>query len=174
MLQIHTNPNPIPFVHIVARRKNGDRVYLFGEAQRQLRTIRKVLMKLARHYDLPMIAFTEFPGLEMINASNDELLACLSTVPNPYDDRIDDPRIAIAASNRDWRICNCVQARDPTIEQLVTVSAQQEDWMTFWRVRHPDAGMRERLAQQLAEDQALKAENRERLRRRKEDGQHTN
>jgi hypothetical protein len=169
MLEITTNPLR-PGSGIGARRKNGDKIYLRGETIRQLRIVRKILMKLSKHFDLPMATFAAFPGLEMINASNDELLACLSTVPNPYDDRVDDPRIAIAASNRDWRICNCVQARDPTIEQLVTVSAQQEDWMTFWRVRHPDAGMRERLAQELVKARALKAENRARLERRQANG----
>jgi hypothetical protein len=164
MLEITTDAHR-PGSGIGARRKNGDKIYLRGETIRQLRTVRRVLMKLAKHYGLPLNTFAEFLGVEMINATNDELLDCLSTVPNPYSGV--DLRVAIAASNRDWRICNCICARDPTIEQLVTVSAQQEDWQVFWRCNHPDVGMRDRLAQELAEGRALKAENRERLEQRR-------
>ena len=163
MLEITTDARA-PGSGIGARRKNGDRIYLRGETIRQLRIVRKVLMKLSKHFDMPMSTFAAFLGLDQINATNDEMLHCLSTVPNPYDERVTDLRIAVAASNRDWRICEYVCARDPTIDQLVTVSANAEDWQTFWRVRHPQAAMREHLAAELVKGRALKAENRERRR----------
>jgi hypothetical protein len=50
------------FVRISARRSNGDKVYIFGETVRQVKQIRRMLMKLARHYgDLPMIFCARFP-----------------------------------------------------------------------------------------------------------------
>jgi hypothetical protein len=149
------------------RRRNGDRVYLFGEHRRQLKTVRKILMKLSQHYGLPMATFADFIGIERINTTNDELIDCLSNVPDPYAEV--DLRAAMVASTRDFRICERVRAQDPTIEQLLTVSGNSEDWYNFWRVRSSKSWTPERMAKD-AELQKLKAENRERLERRGANG----
>jgi hypothetical protein len=174
MLVITTDPRA-PGSGIGARRKNGDRIYLRGENIRQLKIVRKVLMKLAKHFDLPMATFTDFVGLEHINTSNEELLECLSTVPDPYAPV--DERVAMVASTRDFKIANRIlsRPRQSTLEQLLAVSANSEDWSNFWRVRSSKGFTPERIAEE-AKLQKLKASNREKLeqRSRSANGQHTN
>jgi hypothetical protein len=160
MLEITTDPHR-PGSGIGARRKNGDKIYLRGETIRQLRTVRKMLMKLSRHYGLPMIAFADFAGVEEINTTNEDLIECLSTVPDPYAGV--DRRVAVEAWQRDWRICNRVLRQDPTIDQLLTVSGNQQDWMTWWRCNHDDPQMRSLLAEEIANAQELIMSNRARL-----------
>src|SRR6266566_1897086 len=118
MLEITTDPLR-PGSRISARRKNGDKIFLYGETIRQLKTARKVLMKLSKHFDLPLATFTDFVGLEMINASNYELIECLSSVPDPYAPV--DLRAAMVASSRDFKIVNRIlsRPRQSTIEQLL-------------------------------------------------------
>ena len=161
MLQITNDPHA-PGSGIGARRKNGDRIYLRGEARQQLRKVRKVLMKLARHYNLPLIAFTDFAGIEEINASNEDLVDCLSTVPDPYSGV--ERREAMTAAIRDSRICERILAQgDASIDQLLAVSGNQQDWCTWWRCNHPDPQVRARLAEQIADAQELIMSNRARL-----------
>jgi hypothetical protein len=83
MLEITTDPHR-PGSRIGARRKNGDKVFIYGNVTRQLRTVRTILMKLARHFDLPLADFAEFLGIEEINVSKEDLIQCLSAVPDPY------------------------------------------------------------------------------------------
>jgi hypothetical protein len=173
MLEITTDPLR-PGSRISARRKNGDKIFLYGETIRQLKTARKVLMKLSKHFDLPLATFTDFVGLEMINASNDELIECLSSVPDPYAPV--DLRAAMVASSRDFKIVNRIlsRPRQSTIEQLLAVSGNSEDWSNFWRVRSPSGFTKERMAEE-AEYRKLRAENRERLERRNNaNAQHPN
>jgi hypothetical protein len=109
-----------------------------------LATIRKLLMKLGRAYDLPMSHFADFWGIEKINATNAELLECLSVVPDPYCGC--DPRQALIAAMRDARIIQRVLARDPTLEQLFTIQESNYDWGVYWRCNHPTEAGRQRFA----------------------------
>jgi hypothetical protein len=160
MLEITTNARA-PGSGIGARRKNGDKIFLRGETIHQLRTVRKLLMKLAHHYNLPLAAFADFAGIEEINAENADLIDCLSTVPDPYAGV--DKRVAMEAWQRDYRICERVLAQDPTIDQLLAVSGNQQDWLTWWRCNHPDAQMRSLLAEEIANAQELIMSNRVKL-----------
>jgi hypothetical protein len=164
MLEITTDPHA-PGSGIGARRKNGDKIFLRGETIHQLRTVRKLLMKLAHHYNLPLVAFADFAGIEESNAENTDLIECLSTVPDPYAGV--DRRVAMEAWQRDWRICNRILQQDPIIDQLLAVSGNQQDWMTWWRCNHPDAGMRSLLAEEIANAQELIMSNRARLAQRR-------
>ena len=165
MLVITTDPRA-PGSGIGARRKSGDKIYLRGKPIQQLRIVRKILMRLAKHYAMPLATFADFVGIEMINATNEELIECLSTVPDPYAPV--DERAAMIASTRDFKIVNRIlsRPRQSTIEQLLAVSANSEDWANFWRVRSPKGFTPERIAKQ-AEFQKLKASNREKLEQRR-------
>src|SRR5260370_3607244 len=80
-----TAPTQRNYTGIGARRKNGDRIRIFANNLRQCRTLRKILMKLAKHYGLPLAQHADFDGIGMISATNDELLTCLSPFPcDPY------------------------------------------------------------------------------------------
>jgi hypothetical protein len=152
------------FTSLPVRRKGDQVVYVTGETKRQTRAVRKLLMALARRFGLPMIAFAEFAGVEKLNAANEDLIDCLSIVPNPYPSglRWSEAELETAkrAWMRDWKICNRVLAQDPTIEELLAVSGNQQDWCNWWRCNHPDASVRARMAQGIAEAQALINENR--------------
>jgi hypothetical protein len=171
--EITTDPQPHGhnYVGIGARRKNGDRIRIFGETKRQVKAIRKLLMKLGQHFGLPMANHADFVGIERINAANDDLIDCLSSVPDPYAPDI-DMQAAWIAWRRDWKICNRILAQDPSIDQLLSVSGNQQDWMTWFRCNHPDARVRDALARDIAKVQPLISENRERLaKQRKANGQ---
>jgi hypothetical protein len=173
--EITSDPHPSchsNYIGIGARRKNGDRVYVFGECRRQIKAVRKLIMKLGRHLGLPMKDLADFRGLGMIAAENDDLIDCLSSVPDPYAGV--DLRAAFVAWKRDLNITDQILHQDPSIPQLTAVSDNQEDWLLFWRCNCPVPAIRDHLAQELEEARALKAENRERLERRKADGQQTN
>jgi hypothetical protein len=129
-------------------------------------------MKLSRHYGLPLAAHADFAGMHMINADNDNLIDCLSSVPDPYAGV--DLRAAFVAWRRDLNVTDLILRQDPSIPQLTAVSDNQEDWLVFWRCNCPVPEIRDHLAQELAKGRALKAENRERLARRNADGQQTN
>jgi hypothetical protein len=155
------------YTGIGARRKNGDRIRIFGDNLRQCRTLKRILMALAKHYGLPLAQHANFDGIGMIAATNDELLTCLSPFPgDPYSGV--DLHAAFVAWQRDLNITNLILAQNPTIPQLRKVSDNQEDWLLFWRVNCPVQQIREHLAQELVEVRALKAENRERLEQIKE------
>jgi hypothetical protein len=164
MLEITTEPNRFGS-RVSAHRRNGDKVYLGGEARRQLKTVRKILMKLAGHYGLKMIEHADFLGVERINATNDDLVECLSSAPDPYSGV--DLRAAMVAWRRDLNITNQILHQDPSVDQLLAVCDNQEDWLVFWRCNCPVPAIRDHLAQELAKARALKAENQERLARRK-------
>jgi hypothetical protein len=168
MLVITTDPRA-PGSGIGARRKNGDKIYLRGKPVRQLRIVRKILMALSRHFDLPLATFDDFTGLEHINTTNDELIECLSTVPDPYAPV--DERVVMVASTRDFKIANRIlsRPRQSTLEQLLAVSANSEDWANFWRVRSTKGFTPERIAEE-AELQKLKASNRGKLEQRSANG----
>jgi hypothetical protein len=172
MLVITTDPRRSGS-SIAARRKSGDKVFIYGNVTRQLRTVRKILMKLSRHYsNLPMIAFAGFAGVEEINVTKEELLECLSAVPDPYSGV--DVRIAMEAWQRDWHICERVLKQDLSIDQLLAVSGNQQDWCVFWRCNHDDPRMRALLAEEIANAQELIMSNRERLQQQRQaNGQHT-
>jgi hypothetical protein len=169
LVEITTNPHPshhggASFNRITARRKNGDKAFVFAATKRQCLAIKGILMKLARHYGpLPMITFADFIGVERINASNDDLIECLSAVPDPYAQV--DLRAAMVATTRDFRICERVRAQDPTYKHLLAVCDCCEDWHNFWRVRSKNGFTPERIAEE-AEFQKLKADNRRRLQQR--------
>jgi hypothetical protein len=101
MLKITTDPRASGS-GIGARRKNGDQVFLRGENIKQLRTVRKVLIKMAQHFQLPMAELGDFLGVDRINLTNRDLLECLSTVPNLYSEV--DFAVAIEAWRRDYKI----------------------------------------------------------------------
>jgi hypothetical protein len=165
MLEITTNPSGFG---TPVRRRNGDLVYIYGECRRQLKTVRKLLMKLSRHWGLPMKHLADFAGLEGIgNAGNDDLIDCLSSVPDPYSGV--ELRAAMIAWKRDLNITDLILRQDPSIPQLLAVSDNQEDWLVFWRCNCPVPAIRDHLAQELVKGRALKAENRARLGRRKAD-----
>jgi hypothetical protein len=171
MLEITTEPGGFG---TPVRRRNGDLVYLCGEARRQVKAVRKLLMKLARHFGrLPMIDLADFRGLDQINATNDELIECLSSVPDPYAPV--DLDAAMVASTRDLKIADRIlsRPRTSTIQQLLAVSDNAEDWHIFWRVRSPN-GFTAQAKAADAEFQKLKTENRARLAQRKADGRQTN
>jgi hypothetical protein len=131
MFKITTDPHGSGS-RVTARRKNGDIVYIFGQTKRQMMAVRKLIMKAARHYDLPMIHLADFWGIEKINATNAELLECLSVVPDPYCGC--DPRQALIAAMRD------------ALEQLFTIQESNYDWGVYWRCNHPTEAGRQRFA----------------------------
>jgi hypothetical protein len=148
--KITTNPHDQPsgnFIRITARRKNGDSVFVFGESLRQVRAIKRLLMKSARHFNETLLEVSNLSGLGQIKTVNDELIACLSSVPDPYApvDRQD----AADASVRDARIIQAILAHDPTIEELFRVMENMYDWQCWWRCNHPTAEGRERFAKDL-------------------------
>jgi hypothetical protein len=162
--EICSDPQPCrrgSYTSIGARRKNGDRVYIFGETKRQVRAIRKLLMKLAKHWGLPMANHADFIGMAGINATNEEMLDCLSSVPDPYAGV--DLRTAFVAWRRDLNLTDLILRQDPSVPQLLAVTDNQEDWLVFWRCNCPVPAIRDHLAQELAKGRALKAENRARL-----------
>jgi hypothetical protein len=166
MLEITTNPHR-PGSGIGARRKNGDRIYLRGETIRQLRTVRKLLMKLSRQFGLPLAAHADFAGIEIIkNVTNNDLIDCLSTVPDPYSGV--SPRQALIAAMRDARICHRILAQDPTLDQLFSVTDNIYDWGLWWRCNHPTAAGRERFARDLEGMLEQMTENRRRYEQIKE------
>jgi hypothetical protein len=165
MFKITTDPHG-DGSRVTARRRNGDIVYIFGQTRRQMMAIRKLLMKLGRHYDLPMSHLADFWGIEEINATNEELLECLSLVPDPYCGC--NPRQALVAAMRDARIIQRVLARNPTLEQLFTIQASNYDWGVYWRCNHPTAAGRERFAKDLDGMLDQMTENRRRYEQIKE------
>jgi hypothetical protein len=165
--EITTDPHRChsDFCRITARRKNGDHVLIYGQTKRHAFAIKRILMKLARSFRvIPMADLADFIGLQGINATNDELIDCLSAVPDPYAEV--DRSAAVIAWKRDWNICERVRAQDPSYKHLIAVSANAEDWMTFWRCNCPSPAMRDHLARELEEGRALKSENRRRLQQR--------
>jgi hypothetical protein len=137
MLKISTNPHE-PGSGIGARRKNGDSVVLRGETISQLRTVRKVLIKMARHFQLPMAELGDFLGVDRINLTNRDLLDCLSTVPDPYAEV--DFAAAIEAWRRDFKIGHRVLANDPSIEEIMIV------WVIASQPNEPILGRRRATA----------------------------
>jgi hypothetical protein len=148
------------YTRISAHRKNGDKVYVFGEGTRQVKAIRTILMKLARHYNKEMIHLADFFGLEEVRTTNAELIKCLSSVPDPYCGC--DPTDALIAGKRDLNICMQIMAQDPTLDHLVVVCNNFADWGTYWRCNEPTAAGRDRWAKHLADLAPLRTENRRR------------
>jgi hypothetical protein len=164
--KITTDPHDEPggsgsYNRITARRKNGDHVYIFGQTKRQCMAIKRLLMKLARHYDETMIKFADFFGVDEIAATNADLIECLSPVPDPYSGV--NPHQALIAAMRDARICERILGQPNTIEQLLTVSNNQYDWGLFFRVNDERPEVRDLWARQLAEMKVWMDENRARL-----------
>jgi hypothetical protein len=151
------------YVSTVARRKNGDHVHILGQHKQQVFAIRRILMKLARKYALPMIHLADFTGLQGIATNNDELVKCLSEVPDAYAEV--DMHAAVVAWKRDRNICDLILRHDPDCVQLIAVSNNEIDWATYFRCNCPVPAIREHLAQELAEAQALRAEAVERAER---------
>jgi hypothetical protein len=167
--KITTDPHDQPsgnFIRITARRKNGDSVFVFGESLRQVRTIKRILMKLARKFNEPLTHVADFVGVAQIKATPAELLACLSSVPNPYADV--NPSEAADASVRDARIIQAILAQSPTIEQIFTVMENMYDWGCWWRCNHPTAAGREHFAKDLEGMLEQLTENRRRYEQIKE------
>jgi hypothetical protein len=163
-LEVRTDPHPKcpgSFNRISARRRNGEKVYLFGETRHQLKAVKRIIMRLSQKFGLPLIAQADFVGVEKLGAENADLIDCLSSPPDPYAGV--DVRQAMTAWLRDVRICDSILAQEPTIDEILSVSANSQDWCLFWRCNHPDAAVRDRLAKSLAEAQGLIAENRQRL-----------
>jgi hypothetical protein len=169
--KITTDPHDTPdgsYLRITARRRNGDRCFVFREGKQQVKAIRKILMRLARHFNDEMIRLADFYGLDEVKTTNAELIACLSSVPDPYAGV--DPREALIAAKRDLHICMQIMAQDPSLDHLMAVSNNFWDWTTYWRCCHPTAAGREREARELAEMEPLRTENRERYERIKLNG----
>ena len=167
--KITTDPHDHPsgsFNRITARRKSGDSVFVFGESLRQVRTIKRILMKLARKFNEPLIHVADFVGVERVTATPAELLACLSSVPDPYAGV--DPSDAADASVRDARIIQAILAQRPTIEQIFTVMENMYDWGCWWRCNHPTAAGREYFAKDLEGMLDRMTENRRRYEQIKE------
>jgi hypothetical protein len=144
------------FTSIPVRRKNGDRVFVTGDNRKQLKAVRTILQKLARHFRAPLIEVADFYGLDRINTKADDLLACLSSAWDPDSDVALD--IAYAAYKRDLEITNIVLARDPSITQLLIVKNNQLDWCVWWQRHHPSPSVRQSLAQDLVEFDRLAEE----------------
>jgi hypothetical protein len=144
------------FTSIPVRRKNGDRVFVTGDNRKQLKAVRALMIKLARHFKAPLIQVADFYGLDQINTKTEDLLACLSSAWDP--DSSVDLDIAYAAYRRDLEITNIVLARDPSITQLLIVKNNQLDWCRWWHRHHPSPSVRECLAQDLAEYDRLAEE----------------
>jgi hypothetical protein len=159
--EITTATTPISkhsYTGIGARRKNGDHIRIFADNLRQCRTLKRILMALAKHYGLPLAQHANFDGIGMIRATNDELLTCLSPFPgDPYSGV--DIHAAFVAWRRDFNITNLIMAQDPTIPQLLAVSDNQQDWLLFWRCNCPVPEIREHLARELEECRALRAKS---------------
>jgi hypothetical protein len=136
----------------VRRRKNGrqvDQVYVTADNRTQLKAVRGLLMKLARHFRAPLIECADFYGLGAINTANETLIAALSSVPDPYCGV--DFDLALTAYHRDLAITDKILAQDPSIPHLLAVNNNQYDWVVFLRCNHPSAAVRQRFARDLAE-----------------------
>jgi hypothetical protein len=144
------------FTSIPVRRKNGDRCFVTGDNGKQLKAVRALMIKLARHFRAPLIEVADFYGLDQINTKTEDLLACLSSAWDPDADV--DLDIAYAAYLRDLEITNIVLARDPSITELLVVKNNQLDWCRWWHRHHPSPAVRESLAQDLAEYDRLAEE----------------
>jgi hypothetical protein len=169
--EITTNPKKkiSNFTRITARRKNGDQCFIFGQDKSHVFAIKRILMKLARSFRvIPMADLADFIGLGGINTTNEELINCLSVVPNAYAGV--DLHAAVVAWKRDYHITARVLAQNPSVDQITACSDNQEDWVVFWRCNCPVPEIREHLAQELAEGRTLKADNRRRLEERKANG----
>jgi hypothetical protein len=138
------------FTSIPVRRKNGDRVYVTAGSRQQLKAVRGLLMKLAKHFRAPLIECADFYGLGAINTANETLIAALSVVPDPYAPGIDFD-LALTAYHRDLAITDKILAQDPSIPHLLAVNNNQYDWVVFLRCNHPTANVRDRFARDLAE-----------------------
>jgi hypothetical protein len=146
----------LSFTSIPIRRKSGDLVYVTGDNRKQLKAVRALMIKLARHFKAPLIQVADFYGLDQINTKTEDLLACLSSAWDPDADVALD--IAYAAYLRDLEITNIVLARDPSITQLLIVKNNQLDWCVWWQRHHPNPAVRQSLAQDLVEFDRLAEE----------------
>jgi hypothetical protein len=143
------------FTSMPVRSKRG-LVFVTGDSRKQLKAVRALMIKLARHFKAPLIEVADFYGLDQINTKTDDLLACLSSAWDPDADVALD--IAYAAYCRDLEITNIVLARDPSIPQLLIVKNNQLDWCVWWQRHHPSPSVRESLAQDLVEFERLAEE----------------
>jgi hypothetical protein len=143
------------FWQMLARRRNGDEVYITGDNGRVVRGAKRLLMKIARRSGMKMLEIAEMAELAAVvreNRGAPDVVRGIAQAPHPDDTR-QDVGVLEERYIADLEMTEAIlDDEEIEVEVVAWIAKWHLGWSRFWAFRHPDEDCQKYFAGQFAKD----------------------